>query len=131
MKLEHQIADIAEAHHATALRWAPKNDGHFKSLVTVLIDDKVLPLLLVGNVHSTCEDGDCIAVLNPTKELAAALMPGVAYAPADLKKIAAGSCDCMVALFLDHYKKKKQTVLGKYVAKTPRPVEISAQTYGQ
>lgn len=131
MKLENQIAEIAEAYHALLTRWAPMNNGHFKSVVTVSITNKPLPLLLVGNAQSNAQDGDCIAVLNPSKELASKLAPGVGYIFGSLQEMAAGNCDCMVYLFLEHYKENKRRILGTYEAKTPREVEVTANSFGQ
>jgi hypothetical protein len=131
MHLELELANIAEEYHAAILRWAPKNDGLFKSVITVAVGGTARPLLLVGSAHSAFADGQCIAVLNPSKELAAEILPGVAYTPAHLKKVAAGRCDCLVGLFIEHYKKgKKQVTLTEYVATSPRAVEISPRDFG-
>lgn len=129
MITETQIIQFAQPYHALLLSLSPENDGLFKAIATVHDAGTDKPLLLVGNAHSQVQDGECIAILNPSKDLMKEVKPGVAYTPGVLKEIVAGRCEQMFHLWFDHYKKgaKQVSVLASYKKKGIRPVEVTAR----
>ena len=123
--------DIREIHAALA-RIAPQSSGVFKAVITVNSEGETKPLLLVGNAHAACDDGGCIAILNPARDLANEIQPGCAYAPGHLRKLVARRCEQMAQFWFDHYKspESRVSVLGSYTSKTSRPVEIKVGDFG-
>lgn len=119
-QLEEDIKETATAIFRTLLRYSKENQGIFRVLLTSKHDEK--PFLIVGNAHSGVEDGHCIAILNPTPELAEEVRGGVAY-QSHIKKIVNKKCDLMLDMWIDDYTengvstKFKVTILNKYRSK--------------
>jgi len=123
--------DIREIHAALA-RIAPQSSGVFKALITVNSNGEAKPLLLLGNAHAACDDGECIAILNPDRDLANEIQPGCAYAPEHLRKLVAQRCEQMAHFWFDHYKspESRVSVLCSYASEVSRPVEMKAGAFG-
>lgn len=92
-----------------------KNDDKgFKEIVEIDLAGETKTLFLVGYADRNIEDGSCIAILNPEKELLERIKPNVAYSGAILKEIIAKKCEFMVQVWVDAYKKDGVAILSSY-----------------
>lgn len=116
--MKHQLTTVAESLFRTILRVSAEENGIFRALLTVNLDGTPKPLLVVGSVHPRIEDGECIAVLNPTRDLSEELRGGVAYG-GGIREIVQGRCDAMVNLWIDAYGRSATSVLYSYASRAP------------
>jgi hypothetical protein len=93
---------------------SPKMHGNFKLLITLKVDRKALPVLIVGTAHSKQEDGYAIVVLNPHPDLFDQIKAGVAYHEDHLKDKVKHKCDFMIQLWFDLYKRNKYNITASY-----------------
>jgi hypothetical protein len=106
MSALNEVKDIAVDIFDSVLKASADSGGIFRVLITAKIEGKEKPLLIVGNANSSFEDGSCIAVLNPDKDVLQRIQGGVYYHNDILKKTVQGKCDLMVELWIDAYIKK-------------------------
>lgn len=92
-----QMIDVATGVMTGVFITAGKPDVYFKRSIE-LQPGRTHDLLVVGTVHRDCDDGYCVAVLNPDDELTSHLTPGVGYSEPILKEMVSGHCKAMVFL---------------------------------
>ncbi len=127
MDINKSLIEIAEKTILKALSTEDEKGIH--KVINIELDGKIKPLFLVGYVSQEIEDGSCIAILNPDKDLISRIESNVGYSGAILKKIIAQKCDCMVQIWLDAYKKGNDriAVLSKYKSRSfsnPKSVAV-------
>lgn len=122
-----QLTQIATSVFVTMLKSSSDERGTFRVLMTANIEGETKPLLLVGSAHPRIEDGDCIAILNPDKELCEEVTAGCAYNEALLRDIVGGKCDALVHLWIETYVKEGVNVIAKYKARTPSPAKFEVR----
>lgn len=132
MKLATNFTNDIRQIHAALARIAPQSSGVFKAVITVNLEGETKPLLLAGSAHAACDDGQCIAILNPARDLANEIQPGCAYHPMLLRKLVAKRCEQMAHFWFNHYKSPEAqvSILASYTSKTSRPAEIEAGDFG-
>ena len=105
--------------HASAADQAP-----FKGLITIEIDGERKPLLLTGTAHSRVEDGSCLAILNPDRELIGQVYGGLGGNPTAFKEVIAKRCDFALALWIEAYKDNRVVVGARYRNSTSAPAKF-------
>lgn len=125
MDITKQIQQTAVNAFLAFLPASAADNGVFRVLLTAKVDDEVKPLLLIGNAHCRVEDGHCLAVLNPDRELCDRLVAGCAYTHGILKEIVAKRCDLALFVWIDAYMKASPVkVVTKYQAKEAKPAKF-------
>ena len=119
-----RIVVMAVNHFLNVLQMSADHQGRFKTVITVQIDGESKPLLIAGTAHGAVEDGSCIAVLNPERELVDKLSGCWGAHPPIFKEVIAMKCDVGVSLWIDAYKPNGVVEITRYVAKQPCPARF-------
>ena len=126
MNIVEQVKQTAVSSFHNILRASAHHNGRFRMVLTTRAGDTDKPLLIVGNAHGVVEDGHCIAILNPDKELADLIRPGCAYGVGGLKEIVSKRCDLALDLWIDAYKGPEHavSVIARYKSRKPQPAKF-------
>lgn len=122
-----EIKKIAVRLFESVLGVSADHGGTFRLLVTAQVGEVDKPLLVLGNAHRKVEDGHCIAILNPNKDLLDKVTAGCSYMGSSLKDIVAGNCDAMIELWIDAYKKDGVCEISTYNSRSPQPAKFSIE----
>jgi len=126
MNVVEQVKQTAVSSFRNILRASAHHNGRFRMVLTTRTGDDDKPLLIVGNAHGVVEDGHCIAIQNPDKDLADLIRPGCAYGIGGLKEIVSKRCDLALDLWIDAYKEPEHAVsiVARYKARNPQPAKF-------
>jgi hypothetical protein len=128
MDIAKKIQEVAVKTFLAIMPASADDDGAFRMLMTVKVDDEMKPLLLIGNAHGRVEDGHCLAVLNPDPDLCTRLVAGCAYTHGILREIVSTHCDLALFLWIDAYQKVKPVkVFTKYQAEAAMPAKFEVR----
>ena len=118
MDITKRLIEIAEK--AIVDKLASKEGEDIQQVTTFSIDNQIMPLFIVGHVSQKIEDGSCVVLLNPEKELINRIEPSTHYPSAILKEIISKKCDCMVQIWVDAYKtgSGRLTTMSKYKSRS-------------
>lgn len=127
MGIVEEIKQAAVSSFRNILRASADHNGRFRMVMTTRAGGADKPLLIVGNAHGVVEDGHCIAILNPDKELVDLIKPGCAYGKQGLKEIVSKRCDLALDLWIDSYKEPEHavSVISRYRARQPSPAKFA------
>ena len=110
-----QIVDVATGVVTGIYCAMDRPEVYFKQVVR-LDESGTKQLVLVGSLYRDCDDGHCVAVLNPDARLDSQLQGGVGYPAPILKYMVTGRCDGMALIMclgrkphlVDTYKPRKK-----------------------
>ena len=128
MNTIEQIKKIAAKHMWDILPLTSNQNAPFKSLFTVNIDGKDLPLLLNGELQGTDKWGGGMAILNPDPYLVEHASATLAFYEPLFKKTVASHCD--IAIFVSTNVLNKDGISPRgyqYKARKPKPVDFFIQ----
>jgi hypothetical protein len=131
MNIKAQIQQAAVKFFLGILHSSAGDQAPFKALITVEIDGELKPLLLVGTAHSRVEDGSCIAVLNPDRELVGILSGSYGGNATVFREVVAKRCDLAMTLWIEAYKDNRVIVGARYRNKTPSPAKFSVREFAR
>jgi len=127
MNINRRLIEIAEK--AIVDKLLSKTGQTIHQVTTIEVTGELKPLFLVGYVSQEIEDGSCVAIVNPDKELIKKIEPNVSYSSAILKEIIAKKCDSMVQIWLDAYKQGdgRLTIMSKYKSRIASKPKFTVQ----
>ena len=125
MSIKDEVRELAVGYFKAILPISASDNGLFKGVITGKFDGTAKPVLLLGNAHSRMEDGHCIAIVNPDKELVDELTPGCGYSASILREIVAKRCDLAMDVWVDAYKKNGIYASQVYKTRTPQPAKFA------
>lgn len=126
--MENIIKEISVKYFTEVLKISASQNGTFRTLLTIPVEEDNKPLLILGNAHSKIEDGHCIAILNPDEDIVEnkKVIAGCSYGNY-LKEIVSGKCDLMLEIWIDAYKENGVTIISSYKSKTPKPAKFTVK----
>lgn len=128
MKPIEQVTKIAAQHIWTILPLTDSQNAPFRTLITVKIDGKNIPLLLIGTVQGADEKGAFMAILNPDSYLVEHANSTLALYENIFKKTVATHCDLAIFVWTDKYNKDGVSPrVYQYKALKSKPVDYIIQ----
>ena len=93
---------------------SPQENSPFVLRIGVKIGEETRPLVLIGSMHRSFNDGNCIVLVNADQQLEQEVKPACAYSKKLLKDIVRKRCDAMSMV---NFVAGKTTTVFSYLAR--------------